>query len=70
MIFDTLILAYAKFYKPSENWAMDEAIVKLKGRVIFRQCIPKKRNILVSKFANRVTNRVTRMMCACTGVRT
>jgi hypothetical protein len=33
---DTLILAYAKFYNPSENEALDEVIVKFKGRVIFR----------------------------------
>jgi hypothetical protein len=34
--FDTLILAYAKFYNPSENLAVDEVIVKFKSRVIFR----------------------------------
>ena len=35
--------AYAKFYNPSEHLAVDEVIVKFKGRVIFRQYIPKKR---------------------------
>jgi hypothetical protein len=40
-VFDTLILAYAKFCNPSENLAVDEVIVKFKGRVIFRQYIPK-----------------------------
>ena len=34
---------YAKFYNPSENLAVDEVIVKYRGRVIFRQYIPKKR---------------------------
>jgi hypothetical protein len=42
-IFDTLNQAYAKFYKPSEHLAVDEVIVKFKGRVLFKQCIPKKR---------------------------
>jgi hypothetical protein len=35
--------AYAKFYGPSEHLSVDEVIVKFKGRVIFRQYIPKKR---------------------------
>ena len=35
--------AYAKFYNPSEHLAMYKVIVKFKGRVIFRQYIPKKR---------------------------
>ena len=34
---------YAKFYNPMENLAVDEVIVKYRGRVIFRQYIPKKR---------------------------
>jgi len=42
-IFDTLDDNYAKFYIPSENLAVDEVIVKYRGRVIFRQYIPKKR---------------------------
>jgi hypothetical protein len=42
-IFDTLNQAYAKFYNPSEHLAVDEVIVKFKGRVIFRQYTPKKR---------------------------
>jgi hypothetical protein len=36
-----MILAYAKFYNPSENLAVDEVIVKFKGRVTFRYFIPK-----------------------------
>ena len=42
-VFDKLNEAYAIFYNPSEHLAMDEVIVKFKGRVIFRQYIPKKR---------------------------
>jgi len=41
--FDKLNKAYAKFYNPSEHLAVDEVIVKFKGRVIFRPNIPKKR---------------------------
>jgi len=40
---DKLKEAYAKFYNPSEHLAVDEVMVKFKGRVIFRQYIPKKR---------------------------
>jgi hypothetical protein len=42
-VFDTLNQAYAKFYNPSEHLAVDEVIVKFKGRIIFRQYIPEKR---------------------------
>jgi len=42
-VFDTLNNTYAKFYNPSEHLAEDEVIVKFKGRVAFRQYIPKKR---------------------------
>jgi hypothetical protein len=41
-VFDKPNDSYAKFYNPSENLAVDEVIVSLKGRVIFRQYIPKK----------------------------
>jgi hypothetical protein len=41
-IFDTLNDSYEKYYNPSEHLAVDEIIVKFKGRVIFRQYIPKK----------------------------
>ena len=43
IVFETLNEAYAKFCNPSEHLTMDEVIVKFKGRVIFRQYIPKKR---------------------------
>jgi len=35
--------AYVKFYNPLEHLAVDEVIVKFKGRVIFRQYSPRKR---------------------------
>jgi len=42
-VFDKLNETYAKFYNPSEHLAVDEVIVKFKGRVIFRQYILNKR---------------------------
>jgi hypothetical protein len=45
-VFDTRNEAYAKFYNPSEHLAMDEVIVKLKGRVIKKKKIKKKRKCL------------------------
>jgi len=35
---------------------VDEVTVKFKGRVIFRQYIPKGRKLLASKFTNSVMN--------------
>jgi len=46
---DTLNETYAKFFNPSEHLAVDEVIVKFRGRVIFRQYIPKKRKLFVIK---------------------
>ena len=42
-VFDTLNQTYPKFYNPLEHLAVDEVIVKFKGRVVFMQYIPKKR---------------------------
>ena len=42
-IFEILRTNFAKFYNPSEHLAIDEVIVRFKGRVIFKQYIPKKR---------------------------
>ena len=36
-VFDILNQKFSKFYSPSEHLAIDEVIVKFKGRVIFRQ---------------------------------
>jgi len=33
---------YSTLYQPTENLALDEVIVKFKGKVMFRQQIPKK----------------------------
>jgi len=48
-VFDKLNEAYAKFYNSSEHLAVDEVIVKFKGRAIFRQYIPKKRKLFSIK---------------------
>jgi hypothetical protein len=68
-VFDTLNQAYAKFYNPSEHLTVDEVIIKFKGRVIFRQYIPKK-NISGSKFTNCVTTQVIHMTWEFTWVKT
>jgi len=41
-LFQILKEKFSKFYSPSEHLAVDEVIVKFKGRVIFRQYIPNK----------------------------
>jgi len=41
-IFEILIRMSSKFYNPSENLPTDKMIVLFKGRVIFRQYIPRK----------------------------
>jgi hypothetical protein len=41
-IIDKLNDAYAKYYCPTEHSAIDEIIVLFKGRVVFKQYIPKK----------------------------
>jgi hypothetical protein len=42
-LFEILYDTFSKFYNPSENLAFDEVIIPFKGRVIFKQYIPKKR---------------------------
>ena len=58
-IFDTLDDNFAKFYKLSENLAVDVVIIRYMGRVIFRQYIPRKENVSASKFRNCVTKHDT-----------
>jgi hypothetical protein len=41
-VFDMLNVAYSKFYNPSEHLAIDEVIVLFKGKISFKQYIPKK----------------------------
>jgi hypothetical protein len=48
VVFETLNITFSKFYKPSKSLANDEVLVLLKARVIFRQCISKKQNQLVT----------------------
>lgn len=42
-VFQLINESFKKVYKPTECLAIDEVIIKFKGRVIFRQYIPKKR---------------------------
>ena len=44
-IFNTLNNKFCKLYNPTEHLAVDEVIVLYKGRVVFRQYIPKKQKI-------------------------
>jgi hypothetical protein len=37
---------YEKYYNHSEKLTIDEIIMKFKGRVIFKQYIPKNKNTL------------------------
>jgi len=41
-LFEIIRTKFSKFYNPSEHLAVDEVIVKFKGRVLFKQYIPKK----------------------------
>jgi len=41
-LFEILNSTFSKFYNSSENWNVDKVIVSFKGRVIFKQYIPKK----------------------------
>jgi hypothetical protein len=41
-LFEILNKTFSKFYNPSEYLAVDDVIVLFKGRVVFRQYIPKK----------------------------
>ena len=54
-LFEILNDTFSKFYYPSENLAIDEVIVPFKGRVIFKQYIPKNASISASKCSNLVT---------------
>jgi len=41
-LFEIIRTNFSKFYNPSEHLSVDEVIVKFKGRVLFKQYIPKK----------------------------
>jgi hypothetical protein len=67
---DMLNVVYSKFYNPSEHLAIDEVIVLFKGRVVFKQYIPKKHKRFGIKLSNSVTPLATHMTWKCTWVRT
>jgi hypothetical protein len=48
-LFEIIRTSVSKFYKTSEHFAIDEIIVKFKGRVLFKQYIPKNENVSASK---------------------
>ena len=54
-LFEITRTNFSKFYNPSERLAVDEVIVKFKGRVLFKQYIPKNGNVSASKCSNYVT---------------
>ena len=54
-LFEIIRTNFLKFYIPSEHLAVDEIIVKFKGRMVFKQYIPKNANVLTSKCSNYVT---------------
>jgi len=41
-LFEIIRTNFSKFYNPSEHLSVDEVNVKFKGRVLFKQYIPKK----------------------------
>jgi len=42
-LFEIIRTNFSKFYNTSEHLAVDEVIAKFKGRIVFKQYIPKKR---------------------------
>ena len=54
-LFEIIRTNFSKFYNPSEHLAVDEVILKFKGRVLFKQCIPKKRKSFGIKSSNYAT---------------
>jgi len=68
--FDTLSDNYAKFYNPSENLAVAKVIVKYRGRVNFRQYIPKKRKCFSIKIYKLCDEAGYKCATGCTWVKT
>jgi len=54
-LFEIIRTNFSKFYNSSEHLAVCEVSVKFKGRVVFKQCIPKKRKCFSIKCSNYVT---------------
>ena len=46
---------FSKFYNPTEHLVVDEVIVKFKGRIVFKQYIPKNAYVSASKCSNYAT---------------
>ena len=69
-VFDTLNKAYAKFYNPSKHLAVDEVIVKFKGRVIFRKYCPKKKEQFWQQNLQTLWRISIHMTWKCTWVKT
>ena len=42
-LFEIIRTNFSKYYNPTEHLAVDEVIVKFKGKILFKQYIPKKR---------------------------
>jgi len=61
-LFEILTKTFSKFYNHSERLTVDEVIVLFKGKVIFRQYIPKKHKYFGIKFTNHVTRLDIRMI--------
>jgi len=67
-LFDNLNDSYAKYYSLTDHLAVDEIILLFKGRVIFKQNIPKKHKQFGIKLyklcdSKLYTNNIT--VCAC-----
>jgi hypothetical protein len=48
-VFEILDRTFSKFYNPTENLAIDEVVVLFRGMVVFRHCLPKKREGFIMK---------------------
>lgn len=48
-VFEIIGRTFSKFYNPTENLAVDEVVVLFRGMVVFRHCLPKKRECFVMK---------------------
>ena len=70
---EILNMTFSKFYSPSQYLAVDAVIVLFKGKVIFWQYIPKKHELLASKFINHVKrfdrHMIWQFILSLTGVR-
>ncbi len=66
-MFEMINTAFKNVYDLTEHIAIDEIIVKFKGRVIFRQYIPKKRKQLgIKLYIKYPTKTVILIICRST----